>query len=571
MCGIFGCLLKEDGDVSNIVVKGLQKLLYRGYDSWGFVLDNATVKRCLNTPENMYILTDYKGRLGVGHTRWATHGPPSIKNTHPIQSNDGKWFVVHNGVLQNHENLQTEYGLTHSSDTDSEIFVTLAEKIYCQNKLLSFIEVAQQVVSLVEGSYAILMTCSLFPNEMIAACNGSPLLIATSQEGIFVASDHEALKEHSHKFINLDKSEFVHINSKNYTLDSTFMKNKEIRYIHDVSYDPKLGYKHYMLKEIMEQPKSLRALMNGRVYDGSVRLGGLGPYREELLAASEWTFIACGSSYNACIVARPFIEEHFSRKKVIHCEQAADFVNRQAAVKSKGIYILVSQSGETADCISAAEYIRLYDGRCFGINNRPGSILDHHTIAGIHMNIGPEISVAATKSFTASIVSIFMICNMILYKDSNRLLELPDIIESHLNRIINDKIFNDLSKNMQGGTWWSVGDGYGYGIAREVSLKFQEVCYMPFLTNMGYEVKHGPLALVDENIKFFYFGKKRDSVKFLETRGAKEIRLPTVNNAGILPELLCIIISSQLLTYMCAELKGLPIDRPRNLAKSVTV
>jgi glucosamine--fructose-6-phosphate aminotransferase (isomerizing) len=571
MCGIFGCLLKEDGDVSNIVVKGLQKLLYRGYDSWGFVLDNDRVKRCLNTPEHIHIMNDYKGRLGLGHTRWATHGPPSIKNTHPIQSSDGKWFVVHNGVLQNHNSLLTTNGLTHSSETDSEIFVTLAEKIYSQNNFLTFIEVAQRVIEQIEGSYAILMTSSVFPNEMIAACNGSPLLLAITSEGVFIASDHEALTEHSKKFIHLDKREFVHINSDSYTLDSNFMKNKEVRYIRDVPYDSKLNYNHYMMKEIMDQPGSLRALMSGRVYEDCVKLGGLGPHREDLSNAPEWTFLACGSSYNACIVARPFIEEHFSRTKVVHCEQAADFVNRQASVKKNGIYIVVSQSGETADVISACEYIRMFGGKCFGINNRPGSMIDHNTIAGIHMNIGSEISVAATKSFTASIVSILMICNMVLHKDTSMLLALPDIVESHLKKIINDKIFLRIAAEMQQGSWWAVGDGYGYGMARETSLKFQEVCYIPFFTSVGFEVKHGPLALIDDKTHFFYFGKKRDVVKFLETRGAIELSLPSVTNTDVVTEMICEIISSQILTYRCACMRGLPIDRPRNLAKSVTV
>jgi glucosamine--fructose-6-phosphate aminotransferase (isomerizing) len=459
----------------------------------------------------------------------------------------------------------------HSSDTDSEIFVTLAEKIYSENKLLTFTEVAQKVISLIEGSYAILMTSSFFPNEMIAVCNGSPLLIATSPVGVFVASDHEALKDHSQKFIQLDKTEFVHINAESYTLDSTFTRSKEVRYIHDVPCDPKMGYKHYMIKEIMEQAKTLKSLMSGRVYDGYVKLGGLGPYHEELLNASEWTFLACGSSYNACIIARPLMEEHFSANKIIHCENAADFVNRRASVKSKGVYIFVSQSGETADCIAACEYIRLYNGRCFGINNRPGSMLDYNTLAGMHMNIGSEISVAATKSFTACIISLFMICNMVLYKDSSKLLALPDVVEKHLTKISSDKIFFDFASDMQNGTLWSVGDGYGYGIAREVALKFQEVCYIPVLYNMGYEIKHGPLALVDENVRFFYFGKKRDSVKFLETRGAKEIQLPSVSNTDTLTEIICQIISYQLLTYRYADIMGLPIDRPRNLAKSVTV
>ena len=556
MCGIFGCLLKTEGDISTIIVNGIHKLLYRGYDSYGFVLDNTKVVRSLNAPENI----TYRGMLGIGHTRWATHGRPSIKNTHPIQSNDGKWFVVHNGVLQNHDLLKQMYNLSHSSETDSEIFVTLAEEIYSKNKNLTLIEVAKKVFAMIEGSYSVLLTSSEFPNEIIAACNGSPLAIASTDEGVFIASDSEALKDHSNKFITLDKRDFVHIDNHNYT----FIANKEFQYIAE-AITPELHHKHYMIKEILEQPSAIRSLMRGRVYENEVKLGGLAPYTEELRDASEWTFVGCGSSYNACLVVRPLIEEHFGKQKRIHCEQASDFMIRQASVKRSGVYFILSQSGETADCIKACEYIQKLGGKCFGINNKPGSMLDQYTCAGLHLNIGSEISVAATKSFTASLVSIMMICHMILKKDTTYLLKLPDILESHLN---NDPV--GIPPHMNKGQWWTIGDGYGYGMAREMALKLQEVCYLPIFNAMGFEVKHGPLALVDENTNFFHFGENRDVVKIMEARGAKEFSF-TCQHVNLLTEIICDVISFQLLTYKFADAHNLPIDRPRNLAKSVTV
>ena len=559
MCGIFGCLLKAEGDVSTIVVNGIQKLLYRGYDSYGFVLDNTKVVRSLNTPERIV----YRGMLGIGHTRWATHGPPSIKNTHPIQSNDGKWFVVHNGVLQNHDILKKMYNLSHSSDTDSEIFVTLAEEIYSKNKNLTLIEVAKKIFAMIEGSYSVLITSSEFPNEIIAACNGSPIVITSTDAGVFIASDAEALKDHSNKFITLDKSDFVHITNHNYT----FIANKEFQYIPDTTVTT-LGHKHYMIKEILEQPNALRSLMRGRVYETNVKLGGLAPYTEELRDASEWTFLGCGSSYNACLIARPLVEEHFGKQKRIYCEQASDFMVRHASVKRSGVYFIISQSGETADCIKACEYIQKLGGRCFGINNKPGSMLDQHTHAGLHLNIGSEISVAATKSFTSSLVSIMMICHMILKKDTTCLLKIPDNLEIHLNKI-NDGIV-EIAQRMNVGQWWTIGDGYGYGMAREMALKLQEVCYLHVFNAMGFEVKHGPLALVDENTNFFHFGKNRDVVKIMEARGAKEFSLPGKHD-NLLTEIICNVISFQLLTYKFADMHNLPIDRPRNLAKSVTV
>jgi glucosamine--fructose-6-phosphate aminotransferase (isomerizing) len=573
MCGIFGCILKNNNnDIVNTIVKGLQKLLYRGYDSWGFVLDNIKIKRSLDTLEYMYLLNEYKGKIGIGHTRWATHGKPSIQNTHPIQSADIAWFVVHNGILQNHTFLMEKFELKHTTETDSEIFVSLAEKIYSENMNLSFVEVIKKVLKYIEGSYAILITSIHFPGEMIAACNGSPLILANTETGIFIASDHMAITDLAKSFIQLDKCDFVHIKECNYTLDSAFLKNKELQYIYDVPYDKKLGYEHYMMKEIMEQPKSLKELFKGRVYSDYVKLGGLLNYKEEFSNATNWTFLACGSSYNACLAVRPLIEKHFQCEKKIDCELASEFVNRTAKIIKDGIYIIVSQSGETKDCLRAAEFITHRSGKCFGINNRPGCVLDHSTIAGIHLNIGAEISVAATKSFTATVVAIMMICNMIIPRNVEMLLTLPSIIENHIEKIKNDTILDKLAHELLNGSWWSIGDGYGYGIAREVGLKLQEVAYIPVFTITGSEIKHGPLALIDTNSKFVYFGKiKNDIESILTSREASVFSIPFPTNCDTLTEIICQTISYQLLTYHVAKLKNLPIDRPRNLAKSVTV
>ena len=546
MCGIFGCFLKSKDQVSKILVVGLQKLLYRGYDSWGYTIDNIHVRRSMETPSD----DGTKGRFGIAHTRWATHGEPCIRNTHPVQSPDGKWFVVHNGIIQNHDSFDRQ---NHVTDTDTEVLVSLAQHVYTPG--MTFPDVIKKVISVIDGSYAVLFTSTHFPNEMVATCNGSPLVFGTSEHGVFFSSDHIALSDVCKTYMKLENRDVIHVHDDTYTIEN-------VRPFHETVHSKDLfnTEEHYMLKEIREQPQALIKLYKGRVYPDRVRLGGLEAYREVLERSTHWVLLGCGTSHNACLCVRPLLENHL--QKTVQCELASDFFIRDAHVSKSTLYFIVSQSGETKDCITAAQYINRRGGTCFGINNRPGSMLDSHTVAGLHLNIGPEIAVAATKSFTASVVAFLMIAEMIKPKNPGHILELPNVIEQHIERCL-----HEISGPVP---TWVLGDGIGFGIAREIALKIQEIVYEPVLTHYGYEVKHGPLALVDEKTRFVYFGHSVDIPSILKSRGAQGDAF-TILESDPWIFILRHVISYQIFTYKLAKQKGLPIDRPRNLAKSVTV
>lgn len=547
MCGIFGCSLNTEGTVSTLLVNGIQKLLYRGYDSWGISIDNVVVRRSLNEVS----CPETTGRIGIAHTRWATHGEPCIRNTHPVVSSDGNWSVVHNGIIQNYDAFDFE----RTTDTDTEVLVYLAQKFYTPG--MSFPDVIKKVFSVVQGSYAVLFTSKHFKHEIVATCNGSPLVFGTNIDGVFFGSDHIAFVDVCKRYMKMENGDMIHVHDGTYTIEN-------IRNFHDTiqSIDVSNTEEHFMLKEILEQPQSLLKMYKGRVYKDRVILGGLEPHRETLDKSKHWTLIACGSSFNACLCVRSLLEDHLD--KTITCEVASDFFIRSAHVCKDTVYFIVSQSGETKDCIMAAEHIIKNGGVCFGINNRPGSLLDSRTVAGVHLNIGPECAVAATKSFTSTVIVFRMIAEMIRPKNPEFLLTVPDIIEQHIERCTHE-VIPEISDGL-----WVLGDGPGYGMSREIALKIQEILYVKAHATYGFEMKHGPLALIDSNSRFVYFGTHNDVPTLLKSRGANGSSFLLYNKD---PWLFIIqhVISYQYFIYTIAKQKGYSIDRPRNLAKSVTV
>lgn len=548
MCGIFG--IYGNNVNAKKIHTGLKKLQYRGYDSWGYYINNVSYKRFTGKiPDE---INEHKeSNFGMGHTRWATHGEPSEKNTHPISYSNGNWFVVHNGIIQNHKELVEEYNLKHETDTDTEVIVSLCEKFYQFEK--NFEKIIENVIQKIEGTYAFLIVSpQYFPDEVIATCKGSPLILCETQEGLIFTSDQVTLPPTS-KYMYAKHGDIIHVKNDGtyeFTKTEIFDSSKSCIEFEDEK------YKHYMLKEIIETPNALRNMFKGRIKNKSIKLGG---NFEFLKKSKTWVLIGCGSSYNACLVARPFLE----KEKIVHVELASDFVLRRPILDVENTsYIIVSQSGETRDCIEACEYITdEWSGKCFGINNRPGCLLDSKTSAGIHMNIGTEKSVPATKSFTATIIALLMILDSPKYN----LESLPDVLESHIQRVLHEK---KEEKNYDSDIF-IIGDSWGLGLAKEFSLKLQEVAYIKSLAFTGYEMKHGPLALIDENSKVFYYGLSCSQIpNILKSRGANIIH---TSEHFSFTKMLCDVLTIQIFVYKIALSKGLPIDTPRNLAKSVTV
>ncbi len=553
MCGIFS--VKGRSVTPKHIHEGLKKLQYRGYDSWGYIVGTEYKRYTGKIQEEYDSVTEFSSTFGMGHTRWATHGNPSEeKNTHPIQFGKNNWFVVHNGIIQNYKQLIDEYSLKHTSDTDTEVIVSLAEHFYREG-CYNLKRIVEQIVNVIEGTYAfILISPSYFPEEVISTCKGSPLIVSESDDGIIFTSDQVTLEPHS-KYFYAKHGDIIHVKSDGtYEIDDT---NATIYTAFSNEKDSNSSYSHHMLKEITEQPDCIRNMFLGRVLNNDeVLLGDKEPY---LKNAKTWVLIGCGSSYNACLVARPFLEKY----KIIHVELASDFVLRRPIIDTEStVYIVVSQSGETRDCIAACEYISdECRGVCLGINNRPGSLLDSKTRAGMHLNIGTEISVPATKSFTATVIALLMFAAV-----SIDFSKIPDLLEKHIQRMLHKTIetIEDEDSDI-----WVIGDSWGLGVAKELTLKLQEVAYIKASFTTGYEMKHGPIALIDEKSHVFYFGPHGTNIPdILESRGAKIVHSSEHNS---ITQVLCDIINIQLVTYYTALKKNLPIDTPRNLAKSVTV
>jgi glucosamine--fructose-6-phosphate aminotransferase (isomerizing) len=415
-------------------------------------------------------------------------------------------------------------------------------------------------VSVIEGTYAfVLISPAYFPDEVVATCKGSPLIFCETEtkQHIYFTSDQVTLPPNN-KYMYAKNGDIIHIQN-----DGTYEINEQIMHTSVKETEPSAVQEHFMLQEIIEQPNAIRNMFRGRICGETVKLGGIqGNFLKD---AKTLILIGCGSSYNACLVARPFLEKYTSDKS-IHVELASDFVLRRPCIHKTTAYIVISQSGETRDCIAACEYIsEECSGTCFGINNRPGSLLDSNTCGGMHLNIGTEKSVPATKSFTATIIALMMMISPIEFS------KIPDILETHIQRTIHGSLLKKLvSKCLEGeGDMWMVGDSWGLGVAKEFTLKLQEVAYIKAIASTGYEMKHGPIALIDEKSHVFYFGPCGTQIPtILESRCAKIIHSSEHNS---FTRMLCDVVTMQLVTYYTALSKNLPIDTPKNLAKSVTV
>jgi glucosamine--fructose-6-phosphate aminotransferase (isomerizing) len=610
MCGIVAYIGNQQA--YPIILKGLKRLEYRGYDSAGIALLNGRIdvfkkKGKVADLEKTIMDRFPSSSIGIGHTRWATHGEPSDRNAHPHTTPDDQLVIVHNGIIENYGAIKEELkrsGHTFSSDTDSEVLVHFIQEIKLNNHC-SLEEAVRIALSKVIGAYAIVILSKNDPDLLIAARKSSPLVIGVGDGEYFLASDASPIIEYTNEVVYLNDNEMAII-----TKDNLIVKDinnvTTSPYIHTLEMDlesiEKGGFDHYMLKEIFEQPRSIRDCMRGRLNasNGHLMLGGIREYANKLKNAKRIIMIACGTSWHSCLVAEYFIEE-FCRIPV-EVEYASEFRYRNPVIREGDVIFAVSQSGETADTLAAIEMAKEKGAIVFGICNVVGSSIARSSHEGAYTHAGPEIGVASTKAFTAQLIVLNMIALRLAHElgtireqDFHMLLvemeTIPDKVEKVLKSNASIKELANIYKNAT--NFLYLGRGYNFPVALEGALKLKEISYIHAEGYPAAEMKHGPIALIDEEMPVVFIATqdstyekvvsniqevkaRKGKVIAVVTEGDKTIRdmadhiieIPLVNET-LTP--LVAVIPLQLLAYHIAVMRGCDVDQPRNLAKSVTV
>ena len=614
MCGIVGYIGHRDAQ--SIILKGLQRLEYRGYDSAGIALfDGKNInitktKGKVSDLDNKINNLKFRGsQIGIGHTRWATHGIPNDVNSHPHCSNSGEIVLIHNGIIENYAAIKTELinrGYSFKSETDTEVLVNLIEDIQKSgNYMLG--KAVQIALNQVVGAYAIAVFDTKKPNEIIVAKLGSPLAIGVGKDEFFIASDASPFIEYTNNAVYLEDEEMAIIRL-----------HKEARYRKiksDTLFDPyiqklklnieqieKGGYDHFMLKEIFEQPKAIVDTYRGRlsVNQGLIKMAGVEDYIEKFLSAEKITVVACGTSWHAGLVGE-YIFETLARIPV-EVEYASEFRYRDPIITKKDIVIAISQSGETADTLAAIKLAKKHGAFVFGICNVVGSSISREADAGAYTHAGPEIGVASTKAFTTQITLLTIIAlrlakakGTISHTNYKKYLVELENIPSKIEKVLEAnpgvekiaKIYKDASNFLY------LGRGFNFPVALEGALKLKEISYIHAEGYPAAEMKHGPIALIDENMpivviatKYGHYEKIVSNIQEIKSRKGKVICIVTEGDTQVkeiadhvieVPESsellspLLTTIPLQLLSYYIAVLLDKNVDQPRNLAKSVTV
>ena len=606
MCGIVAAVSKSN--ITNILIEGLKRLEYRGYDSSGIAfIKNNNIESCKKEGNVSELANSLDQKLnatiGIAHTRWATHGKPLEKNAHPHISEDNI-AIVHNGIIENYKEIQNKFlqDTVLQSDTDSEILAHLINYYVKKNNFLDSVLLALKEV---KGSYAIAVIDKNNPDKIIVARNGSPLLIGLGDEANYVASDAQALIEHTNKFIYLEDGDLAEITKENIKiLDKN--QNVVIRNIKNsslsLSSNSKDGYEHFMLKEIFEQPEAVRATIQDRIINNKVPKEILGPNASKYLSKFKVVqIIACGTSYNAALVAKHWLERLAGIP--CHAEIASEFRYRRHAVQRDTLLVCISQSGETADTLSALREIKAEDYYVgtIAVCNVPESSLARECDSTLLTQAGPEIGVASTKAFTTQLAALmllvitlgkrFEITDELEVSLCKQLKTLPEKIKSIL--ALDSKIAELAKQFSDKNHALFLGRGSHFPIAREGALKLKEISYIHAEAYPAGELKHGPLAIVDENMPVvavapnnIVLEKLKSNLEEVKARGGK-LYIFADKNAGLQNDEISQVfeidapmnpvspilftIPLQLLAYHCAIIKGTNVDMPRNLAKSVTV
>jgi glucosamine--fructose-6-phosphate aminotransferase (isomerizing) len=611
MCGIVGYIGPRQA--YPILINGLHRLEYRGYDSSGIALlqnklELYKTKGKVSDLEEFVKNKNLSGNVGIAHTRWATHGEPNDANAHPHLSPSGHMALIHNGIIENYDSLKKELqkrGHIFSSNTDSEVLIHLIEDVLINEKV-TIVEALQIALNQVIGAYAIVVISRDNPDLLLAAKKGSPLVVGIGKEEFFVASDATPIVEYTRNVVYLNDEEIAII-QRNQELRIKTIKNKEkTPYVEELEMNlsalEKDGFAHFMLKEIYEQPRSIRDSMRGRLNaeQAIVSLGGIIDYEKNLVKAERIVIVACGTSWHAGLVGEYMIEE--LARIPVEVEYASEFRYRNPVIKEGDVVIAISQSGETADTLAAIELAKSKGAIILGICNVVGSSIARATHAGSYTHAGPEIGVASTKAFTAQVALLSLLALRLGHvkgtiqesRYRQLLLELqniPDKVEQTLKSYNDIKKISEIFKDARNFIY--LGRGYNFPVALEGALKLKEISYIHAEGYPAAEMKHGPIALIDEEMPVVViatnkgtYEKVLSNIQEVKARKGKIIAIITQGDVAVketadfvieIPETeelfvpFLATIPLQILSYQIAVIRGCNVDQPRNLAKSVTV
>ncbi|MFH1731153.1 MAG: glutamine--fructose-6-phosphate transaminase (isomerizing) [Planctomycetota bacterium] len=607
MCGIVGYIGKRDA--RPILIEGLKRLEYRGYDSAGIALAKNDELHCVRAVGRISQLEELlegaspEATAGIAHTRWATHGAPTEANAHPHRDCSGSLAIVHNGIIENYRQLKDqliERGHKFTSDTDTEVIVHLIEEQLDGD----FCEAVRKALLKLEGTYGLAIVSTRFPGQLVVARNGSPLVVGVGDAEYIVASDVSAIIQHTRQIVYIEDNEIAAIDELGLhtrTIDNKFVQ-KKIEQIHwDLAAIEKGGYDHFMQKEIHEQPESAANAMRGRIKPDTSEavLGGLAEHHDLLKNIRRIIITSCGTSYHAGLVGECLIEE-FCRIPV-EVEYASEFRYRDPILEDGTVLMVISQSGETADTLAALREAARRAVPTIAVVNTVGSTIARESDCGVYLHAGPEIGVASTKAFTSQLIVLHLIT---LYLGRQRgissekgaemiqaLAAIPDHIRSILDREAEIIEIAEQYRNIENALY--LGRGYNFPVALEGALKLKEISYIHAEGYPAAEMKHGPIALIDKNMPVVciatrdsVYDKVLSNIEEVQARGGQVIAIATEGDKSIadkasrvfyVPQLpaaltpLVTVVPLQLLAYHIAIMRGCDVDKPRNLAKSVTV
>ncbi len=611
MCGIVAYLGKKQA--YPILLKGLKRLEYRGYDSAGVALLNGQLnlykkKGKVQDLETHIAERSTKGTIGIGHTRWATHGKPDDINAHPHISSNGQLVLVHNGIIENYALLKEalkKNGHTFETETDTEVLVNLIEEIQKTDNL-PLEEAVRVALTKVTGAYAIVVMDKNDPDKLVAARKSSPLVVGVGDDGFYLASDGTPIVEHTRKVVYLKDEEIVTLTRSGEMDIKTISNEIEHPFIQELELEletiEKGGYEYFMLKEINEQPSTIRECLRGRLNadEGWIKLSGVDNLLNKLLNADRFIIVGCGTSWHAGLIAE-YLFEDFVRVPV-EVEYASEFRYRNPIISERDIVFAISQSGETADTLAALELAKEKGASIYGVVNVVGSSIARITDEGSYIHAGPEIGVASTKAFTGQVTLLTMIALTLANKKGTisnayyrqlitELEQIPSKVEKALQKNAQIKFIAKEIKDAPNALY--LGRGYNFPVALEGALKLKEISYIHAEGYPAAEMKHGPIALIDENMPVIVMATNRSAyekiisnIQEVKARGGRVIAIISEGDTEIkdiadytieIPETeepltpLISVIPLQLLSYHIALMRGCNVDQPRNLAKSVTV
>ncbi len=611
MCGIVGYI--GDKNASEVLIKGLKRLEYRGYDSAGLALINGHLdivkgKGKVTNLESRVNSQNLIGRIGIGHTRWATHGEPNDNNSHPHLSQSGKIAVVHNGIIENYTSLKkklTEKGREFHSETDTEVIAQLIEEILENGNANCFEKAIQLALKQIVGTYGIAIVNSDNPEKIYVARKGSPLLIGIGENEMFIASDASPIVEYTNKVIYLEDGEMAVVTRDSYevkTIDDIALTKEVHELAMSLDAIEKAGYPHFMLKEIFEQPEAISDCLRGRLQleTNTIQLGGLVDVMEQLVHAKRLVIAACGTSWHSGMVGEYLFED--LAKIPVEVEYASEFRYRNPLIGEGDVLLVISQSGETADTLAALREAKQKGALVLGICNVVGSTIARETDAGVYTHAGPEIGVASTKAFTTQVVVLAMMAialgqrrGTLAQDDAKRLIQelnrLPEKIRLILDQ--NEQIKEMAKLFTYAPNFLYLGRTYNFPVALEGALKLKEISYIHAEGYPAAEMKHGPIALIDEMMPVVVIAatdhtndKMISNIEEVKARKGRIIAVTNDENSDVkdlseffisIPSTedslspLLTVIPLQLLSYYIAVNRGCDVDQPRNLAKSVTV